>query len=116
MTDEEVGVETARRIAENESRFRDANEGIADQADTLRVDGQRPYLCECSDPRCVEIIVLDRGEYERVRSNPRWFAVARGHAINADGVGRAREDHEHYTLVEKIDVAGEVAAERDPRK
>ena len=81
------------RIAENESRFRTANEAIEDRAAELAFHLESdfvPFICECGDPRCTELIRLTLDEYEEVRANPRWFACMPGHerVVEHNGSGR----------------------------
>ena len=45
------------------------------------VQERRPYLCECGLLGCNTLIELTAGDYERARSDPRWFAVLPGHEI-----------------------------------
>jgi hypothetical protein len=68
-----------------------------------------PFICECSDGRCVEIIRLTLEQYAHVRSNERWFAHAVGHEEAVEGAVATVEQHPGFVLVEKIDHAGEVA-------
>jgi hypothetical protein len=108
--------ETARRIAENESRFRDANEQI--EAAVLRHEADAstlPFVCECGRPRCMRIIRLSVDEYERVRVDSRYFLCAPGHEIVGENIGRVIRENDTYVVFEKLGAAGEVAAERDPR-
>ena len=48
--------ERVRRLAENETLFRDVNEQVEAAAATFQVHGAMPqeFLCECADERCVE--------------------------------------------------------------
>jgi hypothetical protein len=103
---------SAEKVARNNAAFRTANEKIAVAAEEhgLEDGGPVPFICECSDPRCTEIILLPLSEYKRVRSNPRWFAHASGHDSDIPDAVRLLEDHEQYVLAEKINYAGEVAA------
>jgi hypothetical protein len=103
----------AEKVARNDSVFRDANEQIAAAAADLGVAPEfvSPFICECSDPRCVQVIRLTLDAYRHVRSNPRWFAHAIGHETIVDGIVRPVEEHDGYTIVEKIGAAGEVAAQ-----
>jgi hypothetical protein len=64
-----------------EDVFRRANEQIADLA---RSHGWRfpvPFLCECADAQCFARLELTVEMYEGVRSNPRRYLTAPGHAI-----------------------------------
>ena len=71
---------SAERAAQNEARFREANEQI--QGKVLELAAQEhpaPYLCECDDPVCTAVILLTAAEYEDVRSESRQFVVAPSH-------------------------------------
>ena len=104
---------TAEKIARNNAAFREANDQIESAAADYEVDDDQPvpFLCECSDQRCVEIILLTRTEYRHVRSNPRWFAHAVGHERELEDAVRPVEEHAGYLLIEKINHAGEIARE-----
>ena len=100
------------RAAKNEISFRKANERLGEKRRELDAEGKTPFLCECSDPRCTEIIQLTVPEYEQVRSHPTWFLIATGHdAAGTTTVG----EHSGYTIVEKAGIAGKIAEEEDPR-
>jgi hypothetical protein len=103
----------AEKIARNNAVFRDANDEIdAAAADHGLVDGRPvPFICECSDVRCTQIILLTLREYSRVRSNPRWFAHAPGHEESVPGVVQLVDRTERFLLVEKIGRAGRLAGE-----
>jgi hypothetical protein len=105
---------TAVRIAENQSRFREANEQIEAAADRMHLSGPIPFLCECPRPECTELTRLSIEEYEDVRQFPRYFFTAPGHqdvAVEA-GVGSVVAQEDAYVIVEKIGVAGDVAGAR----
>jgi hypothetical protein len=71
-----------RRIAENESRFRDINERL--QLDLRRLPvGDDPvgFICECGKLDCTQSVPLTLDEYEGVRQDPATFAVLPGHQI-----------------------------------
>lgn len=105
---------TVIRIAENQSRFREANERIEAAADRMQLAGPVPFLCECPRTGCTEIVRLLPEEYERVRQHPRYFLTVPGHQDVAvsNGVGVVVAEDERYFTVEKIDLAGEIAEER----
>ena len=47
------------RIAKNDAKFREANERISAAAEEHAVEGMRiPFICECADPTCMEIVRL----------------------------------------------------------
>ena len=102
---------TQRRIGENQSRFREANESIEATAERVGFIGQIPFLCECADEGCAEILRLDLAAYEKVRQNPRRFFNAPGHEAVSVGNGAAvvAERMPGYVLVDKIDGAGVIA-------
>ena len=105
---------SAERAAQNESTFREANEGLEQRADELGLaDGGRiPFLCECDEERCTRVVLLTRPEYERVRAQPRAFVLSGGHEGAEDQVLRAEPG---YTVVEKIGHTGELVEQRNPR-
>jgi hypothetical protein len=100
---------TAERIARNEAIFRDANEGVRRAAAEYGVETRHlPFICECADPRCTHVALLDIAEYERIRSNPRWFMNVPGHEVAAQGYAQVVEQYADYFIVEKIGAAGEI--------
>ena len=102
------------RLAQNEAFFRDVNERIRDIADRHGTDDHAyGFVCECSDPACVERVTLSLREYEAVRAEPTRFVLADGHEIGSiETVVASSPDH---VVVEKVGVAGEVARALDPR-
>ena len=104
--------QSEERAARNEISFREANEKLGEKRLELKADGFTPFLCECSAPRCTQLIRLTLGDYERVRSNPTRFLVAAGHDA---GEATTVEEHDEYAVVEKTGVAGELAEDEDPR-
>jgi hypothetical protein len=104
---------SAEKIARNNAAFRSANEEIESAAFSHGIDPEEPapFICECSDERCTQIIRLTLVEYARVRTNPRWFAHAVGHEGKVAGAVRTVEGNDRYLLVEKVGYAGEVAAD-----
>ena len=108
MTDRE------RRIAENESRFREINERL--EADLKRVpdDGEAAeFVCECGDADCADPVPLTIEEYERVRQDPLAFAVVPGHEI-PDAEDVLFED-ERYVVVRKHAPTAPLVERTDPR-
>lgn len=103
--------DTAERVARNDAIFRDANEGIRDAAEEHRIEGPIPFVCECADPTCRELLRLLLAEYAEVRSNPRHFLNAPGHHVAAHGWAEVVKRYDGYTVVEKIGEAGAIAEE-----
>jgi hypothetical protein len=105
---------TAERVARNDATFRTANEQIGATARALGIE-HVPFICECADERCTDIVRLTVVEYEDVRSSGRLFLNAPGHEVAARGWARVVERYDRYVLVEKVGDAGAVAEELDPR-
>ena len=103
----------AERVAKNDAVFRRANEQIERAAETYDVE-PAPFLCECADERCTEIVRLTLEEYEAVRSHPRRFLHAPGHESSGEHV-RVVANRGNYLVVEKVGKAGEIAEELDTR-
>jgi hypothetical protein len=103
----------AEKVGRNDAAFREANDEIEAAAEDYGLGDGRvvPFLCECSDEQCSQIIRLTLAEYRRARGNPRWFVHAPQHEQAIPGVVRLLEEHERYSLVEKLGHAGDVAAE-----
>jgi hypothetical protein len=101
---------TAERIARNEDVFRSANERIRESGEEYDVEIPIPFVCECAEPTCREILRVDLDEYRRVRADPRWFLTAQGHQAASQGWGKVVAEHDGYAIVEKIGRAGEIAA------
>jgi hypothetical protein len=104
---------TAEKIARNNSVFRDANEQIATAAAEYGLGDERtlPMLCECSEPRCTQVIRILLDDYRRVREDPRHFVHALGHEPEIPGAVRTLETRDDYIVVEKVGHAGDVASE-----
>jgi len=61
---------THERIALNESTFREANERIEAAADKMDLVGPVPFICECPDRTCTQIVRVTLDGYEDVRQHP----------------------------------------------
>jgi len=105
----------AEQVARNDAVFRAANERIERAGADLRAVDPLPFICECAEPTCRELILLTRPEYEAVPGHPTWFAVAHGHEGGSDGASRVVERREVYVVVEKVGSAAGVAEALDPR-
>ena len=94
----------ARRSAENEALFRSVNQRLVALIEAFAaLDELSVFVCECSRMDCIEQVEMTLAEYARVRSNPRWFAVAPAAEHVAAGLERVLERTERYFLVEKLD-------------
>jgi hypothetical protein len=101
-----------QRIAMNEATFRKVNEGMeAGQGS----DGLLTFVCECGRLGCNKLIELTRDEYERLRANPRRFAIVDGHEIPE--AERVVERTERFVVVEKAGhPEAEIVEHTDPRR
>jgi hypothetical protein len=63
----------------NETRSRDINEGIDESNEGSDTQASSPYICECSDGACTSTIKLTHVEYEEVRAQGTFFAIATDH-------------------------------------
>jgi hypothetical protein len=106
---------TQERVARNDALFREANEGIQKAASTYDVLDQIPFICECADEECRELLTLSIDEYEEIRGDPRHFLNAVGHESAAQGAVEVVSDRGRYLIVEKRGYAGEIVEELDPR-
>jgi hypothetical protein len=101
------------RRAADEAVFRDANEQIreADRRLDPAID-RVPYICECDDVTCHELIPLTHEEYEAVRADPTQFAILPGHPTN----GEVLDERDEYLVVRKTGAEAVVSRVLDPRK
>lgn len=101
------------RMAANQALFRASNEGIREAARRAGLE-RIPFLCECDDLDCTQLLQLTALEYERVRRDGRTFIIVQGHE-QADARSRVLSDHGSYSVVEKVGRAGEIAEQLDRR-
>ena len=104
---------SVERAAENESTFRGVNEKLEKRADELALSGRTPYLCECDDERCTQVVLLTGEEYEQVRAGPRTFLLVADHQSPDDRVVRTEAD---YVVIEKTGEKGALVEQRYPRR
>jgi microcompartment protein CcmL/EutN len=107
--------ERARRVGLNEAIFRQVNEQIRGLNRTFGTDeGTMTVICECGSSDCTERLEVGLSTYERVRSDPRHYVIARGHEI--PDVETVIEQTERYDVVQKHEGdPAELARETDPR-
>ena len=102
-----------RCAASNEATIRDVNEGIERGQWPGEADRPIGFRCECARLGCNRLVELTVREYEEIRSHPRRFVVLPGHEMT--GVETVVATRPGYVIVEKLDQAGEVAEQSDPR-
>jgi hypothetical protein len=107
--------EWQREEVRNETRSRDVNESIEAATDILGAGSPTDtYVCECGDGACRDPISLSRVEYEAVRAEATWFAIATNHE-NPE-LDRIVEENDRFTVVEKwLREAASIARGTDPR-
>ena len=81
-------------------RARDLNERRRASNPSLDRTGVDRYLCECGDRACREQVELSRDEYEAVRSESTWFAIAPNHE-NPE-IDHVVTPHERFSTAKKI--------------
>src|SRR5215217_6955679 len=103
-----------QRVGRNEGTFRRINESVETDYSETDYAGLIGFLCECGEPGCERTIELTQTEYERVRANPRRFAVIGDHAIET--TEDIVERHQRYAVVEKHKDVADLAELSDPRR
>ena len=100
------------RIGRAQLVCRAENEAIQASADSLALVGRIPFVCECPDPECSEIVRLSFEAYEAIRQYPRQFFNVSGHeaASIAAGAERVIAVAGDLTVVQKIGLAGDLAS------
>lgn len=109
---------SAERIARNDAIFRKANEGISEVAEAAEFTQPIPFICECADPGCRDMVMMALPEYRAIREDPTTFLNVPGHEASSQGWAQVMETHDTYVVVVKIGPAAEVAeqleGEEDP--
>jgi hypothetical protein len=107
--------DSAQRKAENEARFRAANEKQEGAAEGILhgADHLVPFLCECADLSCTNVVQLRLSEYESVRATPTDGLAAKGHEDST--IEDVVLTTERFTQTRKRGAAGEAFARLDPR-
>ena len=104
----------ARRIADNESRFREINERLEADLRRLPVDsGPVEFVCECGHTDCTASVLLTVDEYEQVREDATTFAMLPGHDI--EDVEDVILRHDRYVVARKKPPSWPVVVETDRR-
>jgi hypothetical protein len=105
----------ARRIADNESRFREINERLRTDLRVLP-DDEEPveFVCECGKVDCAQPVSLTLTEYEAIRASSLDFAVVPGHHLG--DVEDVVDVNERYARVRKHPESAERVRDTDPRR
>lgn len=108
--------ERERRLAENETLFREVNERVDDTAAQFvgaREDSAHEYFCECANADCTFRIKLTHGQYASIRADPKQFVVLPLHFTPE--VETLVVKNENHWLVRKTGDAGDYVEKLDPR-
>ena len=103
------------RVGKNEVVFREVNERLRELGESFSlVSQQATFVCECANTSCTERVEMSLADYERVRSDPKWFFLVKGHEELE--FERIVSEEEGYAVVEKLPggPAG-IAIRDDPR-
>ena len=107
-------VPTAAKTAKNEGLFREVNDRILELEERFgeRTAGNTltEFLCECSSVDCMSRVDMSVAEYVAVRERDAQFFVVPGH-VDAEHERIVRTTDDRFVVVEKIGLAGEIAAE-----
>ena len=105
----------AKRIAGNESRFREINERL--RADLAALPGEPApvdFVCECGRVDCAQSVRLTLEEYEGIRSGSLDFFVVPGH--QAPDVEDVVDFNDRFARVRKHPEAADHVRATDPRR
>jgi hypothetical protein len=102
---------TNNKRPENEAAFRAANENLKASLVSLEELGRVPFICECSDGDCMEVVDVPLATYDGVRARPNDFLLQAGHETPTDERVVARYDG--YVVVEKRQPGQEGSRDHD---
>ena len=107
--------ERERRIAANESRFRQINEELRRSLREVPAESDAlVVVCECGMLDCAQTVTLSDEAYEDVRAHPHRFIVVPGHEL--PDVESVVLSTDAYAVVEKHEETAPLAEETDPRR
>ena len=102
------------RVARNESASREINEGIEEAHEDRPSERFIRMLCECGRESCDRLIAITMREYEKIRMDPRYFAVVGDHVL--EDMENVVDENDRFVVVAKREgTPAEVAREEDPR-
>ena len=107
---------SVERKAQNEGTFRKANEKLERRArELVGAEGHSPvpFLCECPEQGCMQVLLLTLREYEQVRSRGELGLAAPGH--DDASIERVVAKTDRFVITEKLGPATDVHAGADPR-
>ena len=98
-------MQSLERATLNELRFREVNKDIDARRAELEIEERIPYLCECEDAGCRELVRLSPAEYRTARVDERHFLLVQGHPFRS---GRVVAQRDGYMVVLKDGEAAKV--------
>jgi hypothetical protein len=100
---EDLAPKRPEQIAAAESG-RDLNERLRRivSEHQFEVTQRVPFVCECDDPNCREIVMLSLIGYDFVREHPRRFLLAAGHVDAESAHERILEAENGYAIIETV--------------
>lgn len=107
--------EREKRLAQNETLFREVNERVQAIA-AAHGDDEHVYefYCECANAECTRQISATLAAYEAVRAHPSRFLIFPDHVL--PDIENVVERAEHWWVVEKTGEAAAFVARLDPRR
>lgn len=105
----------ARRIADNEGRFRAINERLRADLRALPEDPDPvDFVCECGRVDCAQAVALSLEEYESIRASSLDFFVVPGH--QAPDVEDVVDFNDRFARVRKHPESADRVRASDPRR
>jgi hypothetical protein len=65
------------QLSSTEAVLRAVNDRIRELGGTWQ--GRHDFVCECANPRCLQVVTMPPGVYDELRSTPRQFVLVPGH-------------------------------------
>lgn len=107
--------ERTRRIALNESRFRQINDDLRRDLAKLPEEPEVvAFVCECGQAACTAAVELTPSQYEELRAHSRRFVVLTGHEMPA--VETVVGHTAGHAVVEKRRESGPLVDATEPRR
>jgi hypothetical protein len=88
------------RLEKNQESFRNANQRLGNiVSDKVGRQETIPFLCECADGECLDVVSVSLIEYEKIHSHPDRYLIVRGHPTSP---GESMlEERDGYWIVQK---------------
>lgn len=101
---------SVERAAANEDAFRNANEEIDRTRGRLGLSERRtPYICECEEEKCTDVLLLTLTDYRYVRSSGRRFVLSPGHQNESDIL---LTEGDGFFVIEKTGAEGDLVEQK----